>query len=203
VSGPALVILAAGASERLGSCKALVDLGGRTPLARLLSAGAGLDAAPALVIAGRDHAALAAAAPAGVEVVHHAGWAEGRTGGVQLAHRLRPGLALCLAPVDVPRVPAQVFARLRAAWIEAGAPPAGWLAPRAPGRPPRHGHPVVLGPALLDEAAALFPDAPLRSLRSRARPLLDVPVPGREVLENLDSPADLERLRALLGRRRP
>ena len=35
---PALVLLAAGASKRLGTCKALVDLGGASPLARLLEA---------------------------------------------------------------------------------------------------------------------------------------------------------------------
>ena len=80
MSGPALVILAGGASSRLGACKALVDLAGATPLARLLAAGCDLSGAPALVIAGADHAAIAAAAPAGVEVAQNEGWRAGRTG---------------------------------------------------------------------------------------------------------------------------
>jgi hypothetical protein len=36
----------------------------------------------------------------------------------------------------------------------------------------------------------------LRELREHARPLLSVSVPGSEVLESLDTPEDLERLRA-------
>jgi CTP:molybdopterin cytidylyltransferase MocA len=208
---PALVLLAAGASARLGSCKALVDLGGRTPLARLLAAGACMSGAPldplsahdggggrgvpALVVTGRHHAEIAAAAPAGCEPVRNPDWRLGRTGTVQLAHRLRPGLALCLAPVDVPLVPAEVFRLLRAAWERAGSPPAGWLAPRAG----RHGHPVVVGPALLARGLLLAPDRPLRELRALAAPLLDVPVPGNEVLEDLDTVEDLARIRARLG----
>src|SRR5690606_25047966 len=87
---PALVLLAAGASSRLGSPKALAPLPGGTPLVRLLAAGSGLgadDAAP-LVIAGPDFAAIAAAAPAGVEVARHSGWAAGRTGTVRVAREL-------------------------------------------------------------------------------------------------------------------
>jgi CTP:molybdopterin cytidylyltransferase MocA len=196
VSGPALVLLAAGASERLGTCKALVDLAGRTPLARLLAAGVDLRAAPPLVVAGRDHAALRAAIGPGVDLAHNPRWRLGRTGSVQLAASLRPGLALCLAPVDVPRVPRSVFGALLAAWLEAGEPPRGWLAPLAAGPPPRHGHPVVLGPDLLELGRTLDPDAPLRELRGQAGPLLSVPVPGSEVLESLDTPEDLEHLRA-------
>lgn len=202
---PALVVLAAGASARLGSCKALVDLGGRTPLERLLEAGACMSGArshargergvPALVVTGRHHAEIAAAAPAGCEPVPNPDWQLGRTGTVQLAHRLRPGLALCLAPVDVPLVPAEVFQLLRAAWERAGSPPGGWLAPRAG----RHGHPVVVGPALLARGLALAPDRPLRELRALAAPLLDVPVPGKEVLEDLDTVEDLARIRARMG----
>lgn len=194
---PALVVLAAGASARLGSCKALIDLAGRTPLERLLEAGACMtgEGQPPLVLTGPHHDAIAAAAPAGCEPVRNPDWRLGRTGTVQLAQRLRPGLALCLAPVDVPLVPAAVFVLLRDAWERAGAPPEGWLAPRAG----RHGHPVVVGPALLARGLELAPDAPLRLLRSRADPLLDVPVPGTEVLEDLDTEQDLARIRARLG----
>ena len=197
MSGPALVILAGGASSRLGACKALVDLAGATPLARLLAAGSELAAARPLVITGADHAAIAAAAPAEADVACNERWRSGRTGSVQLAARLRPGLALCLAPVDVPRVPLGVFRSLLGAWLAAGEPTLGWLAPRAAGPPAHHGHPVVLGPDLLELALSLGPDEPLRTLRTRARPLLSVPVPGTEVLESLDTPGDLARLRAL------
>ena len=121
-AGAGLVLLAAGGSRRLGVCKALVDLGGRTPLARLLAAGAACTGAPPLVVTGAHHDEIAAAAPPGVELVHNPRWAEGRTGGVALARVHRPGLDLVLAPVDVPLVPAAVFEALLLSLIHISEP---------------------------------------------------------------------------------
>ncbi len=195
----ALAILAAGASSRLGTCKALVDLGGRTPLARLLEAGAGLRGAPPLVVTGADHEALARAAPATCELARNPSWEAGRTGGVALAGRLRPGLDLCLAPVDVPLVPRALFEALARAWVEQGAPQEGWLAPRSTrGRRP-YGHPVVVGRGLLLHAAHLPASSPLREIRERAHPLLSVPFSGHEPWDDLDTPADLEFIRQRLA----
>ena len=197
VRPPALVLLAAGASSRLGSPKALAPLPGGTPLARLLAAGRALgdDTTAPLVVAGPDYAAIAAAAPAGVEVAHHADWAAGRTGTVRVARELRPGRDLCIAPVDVPLVPFEVFASLAEAWAAAGSPERGWLAPRYHDR---HGHPVVVGRALLGELDRLEPGEPLRRLRERASALLEAEVDAPEVLDDLDSPADLAALIARL-----
>ncbi|MCB9915431.1 MAG: NTP transferase domain-containing protein [Planctomycetes bacterium] len=197
---PALVLLAGGASRRLGCCKALVELAGATPLERLARAGAAsFDADAPLVVGGADDARGCArrsrrasrtrTTPAGRRA------ARARSPPPWPA---RPGRDLCLAPVDVPLVPAEVFAALAAAWAAAGAPERGWLAPRCAGR---HGHPIVAGRALLAELAGRLAAAPaltLRDLRGLARPLLDVEVSAAEVLDDLDTPADLERLRARL-----
>jgi CTP:molybdopterin cytidylyltransferase MocA len=192
---PRLVILAAGASERLGQCKALARIGDTTPLDALLSAGAALVDARPLVISGADHAAIAAAAPASCEVAFNSSWQTGRTGGVALARELRADCDLCLAPVDVPLVPREVFAALAQAWLAAGSPPRGWLAPRVlENGNLRHGHPVIVGRELVRE---LDPQAPLRELRWRATPLFDVDVASVRILDDLDTPADLERLRRL------
>ncbi|MBL8862897.1 MAG: NTP transferase domain-containing protein [Planctomycetes bacterium] len=212
---PALVLLAAGASRRLGACKALVDLGGRTPLARLLAAGADMDGAPPLVVAGPDQAAIARAAPPGVEVLVNARWSEGRTTSCALAARARAGLDLCFAPVDVPLVPREVFAGLATLWRARGGPRA-WLQPRraagldgahpsaAPG--PRFGHPVVVGAGLcrelsllLDERGLAWKDFPLRAVRERAEPLLALDCDTDRILDDLDTPEDLERLRRLVS----
>ena len=193
---PLLVILAAGASERLGQCKALVDLGGQTPLERLARAGIGCDGA--VVVTGADHAAIAKRVPAKMRVVENRDWEAGRTGSVAAGAREAPGRDLLVAPVDTPLVPREVFEALLATWSQAGAPARGWLAPAVviAGRK-RHGHPVVIGRELLLDLPA--PGTPLSQLRGRAQPLLSVVVASERVLDDMDSPSDLARLRGLLG----
>ena len=190
---PALVLLAAGSSSRLGVCKALVPLTPRNALELLSEGGACFDDTVPLVITGADHALIEAALPRGLEIAHNAEWARGRTGGVALACAHRSGLDLCLAPVDAPLVPARVFAALLRAWTEALAPSRGWLAPRRAGR---FGHPVVVGRSLLEELAEFEPGTPLSALRVHADPLLSIDVDADEVLDDLDTPEDLARLRA-------
>ena len=61
------------------------------------------------------------------------------------------------------------------------------------------GHPVVVGRALAQKALELAPDAPLRGLRQSARPLWSLAVPSAAILDDLDTPEDLARLRARFG----
>jgi molybdenum cofactor cytidylyltransferase len=192
---PALVILAAGASERLGAPKALAQLDGRSALARLCAAGRGVDGGRALALLGRHAAEIAPHLPAGCARLDNPRWAQGRSGGVLLAHRALPGRALMLAPVDVPLVPARVLEALADEWERLGDPPRGWLAPRLAGERGGFGHPVVVGPLLLDALEALPADTALRELRSRALPLASLEVFDPEILDDLDTPDDLERLR--------
>lgn len=186
------MILAAGASRRLGSCKAIARLGGSTPLQRLVEAGEILDDHPPLVVTGADHDAILPQLPAGCEVAHNPAWESGRTGGIALAATRRPGRDLCLAPVDVPLVPAGVFEALAAHWAEAGNPERGWLTPRCDGR---GGHPVILGRALAAELESFSADRPLRELRERASPCLSLEVGAPEILDDLDTREDLAELR--------
>ena len=195
--GIALVILAAGASSRLGQCKALVPITPRTPLDLLLDAGAVLGGPPALVVTGADHEAIAAAAGGRAEIAWNPDWRAGRTGGVLLAARHRAGCDLCVAPVDTPLVPAEVFAALARAWLEAGSPSQGWAAPWVPaeGETRAFGHPVLLGRELSLRIAETGPEPPLRALRALASPLLAVEVASPAILDDLDGPEDLRRLR--------
>ena len=197
---PALVILAAGASRRLGECKALVDLGGRSALELLVAAGAALDEVPPLVVTGADDRAIRAAirvwAPGGVELLHNPEWQAGRTGGVRRARDARPGRDLVIAPVDCPLIPAAVFEALVDAWVAAGSPPRGWLGTR---HGAAHGHPVLVGRGLLADLDGLEEAAPLRRLRAAADPLWSVEAPGPEVLDDLDDGEDLAKLRRRLA----
>lgn len=202
---PALVVLAAGASARLGQPKALARLragAGGTALELLLAAGAELGDPRALVVTGRHHGAIAAALSArvlaSVELCENERWAEGRTGSVRCAVARRPGRDLCLAPVDVPLVQGAVFAALAAEWARCGAPARGWLAPwvRRPELPdPRaFGHPVLIGRELLAALKDFPPERPLSALRALARPLLALEVAAAAILDDLDTPADRARL---------
>lgn len=204
--GPALVVLAAGAGTRLGQPKALARLAegpGGTALELLLAAGTALGDPRPLVVTGADHSALAAAGLASCELVENERWSLGRTGGVRLASERRHGRDLCLAPVDVPLVPPEVFAALADAWRRHGAPARGWLAPclepEVAGGPRRFGHPVVIGRELLVELKGFPPDGSLSRLRALADPLLSVVVTSAAVLDDLDLPSDLARLRARLA----
>jgi len=209
VSDPALVISAAGASVRLGSDKALVDLGGRAAVLRLLDAASGAGVAvpgnPALVITGANHGSVTStltAAGCQAELRHNPDWEGGRISGLALALSLRPGLDLLLAPVDCPLVHRLVFEALADAWARAGEPSRGWLGPRLE-PPPRsgsaYGHPVLLGRELAADLAHLPQGSSLRDLRTRADPLLSVAVQDRAILDDLDRPRDLRELRARLA----
>jgi CTP:molybdopterin cytidylyltransferase MocA len=200
---PALVVLAAGASTRLGEVKALARLAeraGGTALELLLEAGAALGDARALVVTGDAHAAIVAQAPRGVEVRANERWSAGRTGSVRCAVLQRPARDLCLAPVDVPLVPREVFAALAAEWARHGAPARGWLGPfvRAGGER-RFGHPVIVGRRLAAVVKGFPAERPLSALRALAAPLLALEVSSAAILDDLDTPADLARLRARLA----
>ena len=191
---PALVILAAGASRRMGTCKALVDLNGRTPLEHLLQAGACFG--EALIVTGRHDTEIRAFLSANTLPPHHVttnqSWEAGRTGSVQHAAAHLPDRDLCIAPVDCPLVPAEVFETLLATWLGAASPDGGWLSPRiqvASQAEPRHGHPVILGHGLLSHIT--HPSQPLRQLRELATSLLSISVTSPTILDNLDTPTAL------------
>ena len=197
------VILAAGASRRLGEPKALADLGGRSVLERLSGALRGISAEQ-LVITGchdpeiRDHALRLVPA---VEVAFNSSWSQGRTSGVALAAARRPGADLLICPADVPLVGASVMEALAERWQALGCPGAGWLAPSiilpaSGGR--QYGHPIILGAKLAAQACGLGADAPLRLLRARATPTATVETTDPAILDDLDTPADLRRLRSRL-----
>jgi CTP:molybdopterin cytidylyltransferase MocA len=190
--GPVIgVLLAAGAGARFGAGpKPLAELGGRKlhewPLAALRDGGVD----EVVVVVG--------AAPfdvAGAEVVRCEDWADGLAAslrcGVAWAARERGAQAVVVALADQPLLDARAVAKV----LAARAPRDGVAAVRATyaGVP---NHPTVLEASLFDAVAALRGDQGARPLLGGARL---VPCDGLGAPDDVDTPADLARLRQARG----
>ncbi|GAA4500579.1 nucleotidyltransferase family protein [Actinoallomurus oryzae] len=182
---PAGLLLAAGEGRRLGTPKALVEIGGT----RLVDRGVRMlheaGCTPIVVITGAARVDVA-----GAVVVHNPEWRSG------MGSSLRTGLsalapacpAVVIALVDQPDVTAAAVRRLRAAY-EAGAR----VAVATYGGRPRN--PVLIAHEYFDEASAYARgDVGAREFL-RARSDIVVPVACDDVADpgDIDTPEDLQR----------
>lgn len=192
-TAPAGLVLAAGASSRMGRPKALLPFGDRTALDLCLSALLDGGCGPVVAVLGAAAAGIRAAVhpPAGARLVDHPGWASGRTGSLRAAIAAAPAApAWVILPVDHPLATAADVAALIAAWRE-GRPPVV-----RPVRDGRGGHPILIDAALQDEMLALGDDDPLRNV-VRAHRDRERTVPGSPgTLLDLNTPEDWERVRS-------
>ncbi len=181
------LVLAAGASSRMGSPKALLPVDGRPAVECVAATLAAAGADPVIVVLGCDADRIRAAADlSGVSVVEHPGWKAGRTSSIQAGLAAVPAEAqgVLLAPVDIPLFQeASVRALVEAL---AGSDDAIFAVPTHGGR---GGHPVLLGRALFVSIEALGPDEPLRELL-QANPRLDVALEDEGVLADFNTPGD-------------
>lgn len=183
------IVLAAGASSRMGRPKALLPIGGR-PAVDVVAATLRDGGCAEVVVVLGSHAAevRAAARLEGVRVVDHPGWAAGRTSSVQAGLRaLRPdGGAFVLALVDMPYVAAATVAALLREHAAAPSEVEAVL----PTHGGRRGHPILLRRSLFGRVRALGPDEPLSRV-VRAANVREVAVEDAAVLVDLDVPGDL------------
>jgi CTP:molybdopterin cytidylyltransferase MocA len=158
-NGIVAVVLAAGASSRLGRAKALLRFGERTALDLVLDGlrGAGLDAG--VVVTGDFDAELRAAVDAAPFAwVRNPDPGAGRLGSIRVGlEAVAPG-AVLLWPVDRPLAAADT---LRALIEAARVFPDQVVVPESGGR---RGHPLVLPESLRPVLAAAAPDASLREV---------------------------------------
>ena len=191
------VVLAAGASSRMGSPKALLQYRGRTFLAQVVSTlqAAGLD--DVVVVTGAHdreirHAAAGDPALTSVRFVHNPEHARGPLSSLHLALALvdHPGASgIVVALVDHPAVRPDTVGRLLAEWRATKAPVV------RPRYQERHGHPVIFDRAAFGALwQAPFAEGARAVVRGFGSAVRTVEVDDPGVVLDIDSPADLAAL---------
>jgi molybdenum cofactor cytidylyltransferase len=174
----------------MGSPKALLRLGGRTFLERILGVVDECSISHRVVVVGGNASEIISHAPS-VPVVHNPDYAAGMTTSFQAGIRaLPPGVeGVVVFLVDHPLVSAST---VRALLGQRGR--GDVLVPVHGGR---RGHPVFFSRKFTDEIMALGPDVGVNALiRSRPESVVEVPVQDSGILTDVDTPGDFGRLQA-------
>lgn len=194
------LVLAAGASSRMGRPKAALPLGsnGRTVLsttvATLLDAGL-----PSVtVVAGAHPDAVRAAWPQRdrrVTIIDHAGWAQGQLSSLVAGLNFLddPLLeAVLVTLVDVPLVSADTVRKVVAAWRASRAP----IVRPVDGK--LHGHPVIFDRLVFEELRRADPAVGAKAVfAAHQTEIVDVPVSDPGAFQDLDTPEDYEKVQNL------
>jgi molybdenum cofactor cytidylyltransferase len=184
VTGPfAAIILAAGASTRMGRRKAELDYRGETFAARLVRI-FGLFCEDVIVVDSKPETFP------GARVVVNPDPSRGMLSSLQCGMRgvAEHTVAVCFTPVDYPAVQESTVREVIGGWSGETI--------RIPRYQGRRGHPVLVARGLLPEFLALPAEAQAREVVHRhagSTVYVDVDDPG--ILQDIDTPADYERLR--------
>lgn len=190
------IILAAGASSRMGRPKALLEIGGRLAIDRVLDAAAEAGLGRAIVVIGAEADHLEAHADLSrATVVRNAGWAKGMTSSVQCGLRSLPAgsQGFFVWPVDLPLVPPSTLADLATRfWILRQNRRDPIVVPKST----RRGHPVLFDRRYVDEILALRMEDPPRVVVERHPDQVEEIAAGEETVRDLDTPEDYARVTA-------
>jgi molybdenum cofactor cytidylyltransferase len=190
------IILAAGASSRMGRPKALLPIGGDTFVTRVCRTllDGGVD--DLVVVAGAEHEAVAAAvATAGLpaRIVENTRRDEGQLSSVLagLAVADRPGVdAVLVHLVDAPLVRPETVGAVLEAFLRTHAP---IVRPEVGGR---HGHPVLFARRVFDDLRRADPAVGARAVvRTYAADICNVQIDDDGAWQDFDTPEDLLRLK--------
>jgi len=195
----AAIVPSAGLSRRMGSPKPLLPLDGKPLIVRVLDAlAAARPIAPVIVVTGHQREEVCAAvAGRDVVLVHNPAYAEGEMlSSIQAGLRALPPTgvdAVMIALCDQPLVRSQTITQLLTGWSRARP---RVLLPRYNGR---HGHPIILSAAGIDEIQSLDGKrgATLKDYTSRHE-RLDLDVDDPAVLHDIDTPEDFHRALEML-----
>jgi molybdenum cofactor cytidylyltransferase len=189
------LVLAAGASTRMGRPKALLRVGEDCFVTRVVRTMIAAGLGDISVVAGDEAARIRAAlAAAGLmaRVVDHANWRDGQLSSLQaglLALEPLHADAVVISLVDVPLVSPETMRLVVGAWRKRRAPIV------RPARDGRHGHPVLFDRAVFGELLAADPAAGAKAVvRAHATEAVDVAVDDEGAFQDVDTPEDYARL---------
>lgn len=193
------VILAAGEGSRVGGNKGAMVVGGVSLLTRLLDAAARSKVDATIVVTGAEAERVEAlCARPRVVAVRNADYRRGQTSSLKTGLRALPkdADAFLIHPVDHCLVGTDVLDALVDAWLAAGTPPLRIVRPKFGDD---WGHPVLYAAAFVPEFLAVSDDASARVVyRAHLAAVVAAAVKDDACLFDLDTPEDLQRLRARL-----
>ncbi|MGH9559258.1 MAG: nucleotidyltransferase family protein [Bryobacteraceae bacterium] len=180
------IILAAGASSRMGRPKALLDYRGETFVGRLIRIFSSF-CDPVIVVAGYHAEAIHDEVDGRARFVVNSDPSRGQLSSLQTALAAIPSRSrgFMFTPVDCPAAGPETLAAVVDAFRNRN-PETMLVIPQHEGR---HGHPVCAAAQLIDELLALPPEAQAREVVHRYRPatqFVDVNDPG--ILADIDDP---------------
>lgn len=189
----ASIVLAAGGSSRLAPRNKLLELvGGQAIVARVVGAAIASGANPVVAVTGFDAARIAAALEGqNVAVARNPAFAEGLSGSLRTGLKALPadcdGTLVLLG--DMPAIDGSVLDALMAAF-------AATDAICVPVHQGQRGNPILWGATYFAEMMTLTGDVGAKQLLARHEDrVIDVPVASSGIFADVDTPADLARLK--------
>ena len=200
------IVLAAGASSRMGQAKAALPLGqtGETVAARVVRTLLDGGVPDVVVVAGAHIDAVRAAMPAFAEgtagrlgtprvrLIEHPGWQQGQLSSLLAGLEAidTPLLeAAMVTLVDVPLVRSATVAEVIAAWRRTRAPIV------RPANGGRHGHPVIFDRSIFADLRAADPNTGAKAVFAIHRDrIVNVDVDDPGAFEDVDTPEDYKRV---------
>ncbi len=189
------VILAAGASTRMGRPKQLLEIAGRPLLQHVVDAALAASLDEVIVVLGHraDEVEAALALGGRARAVVNADFADGQITSLRrgLAATNPDARAAAILLGDQPSLHSEAIDHMVAAFLASGARAARPVYPDARGRP---GHPVLLAREIFPELEDLHGDQGARTLFCEQRPdVLEIAVAGKPP-PDIDTPDDFARI---------
>ena len=191
------IVLAAGASSRMGQAKAALPLGhtGETVVARVVRTLLDGGVPDVVVVAGAHIDAVRAAMPANerrARVIEHPGWEQGQLSSLLAGLKAIDDALLeaaLVTLVDVPLVRPSTVAEVIAVWRRTRAP----IVRPADGQ--RHGHPVMFDRSIFADLRAADPNTGAKAVFAIHRDrIVNVEVNDAGAFEDVDTPEDYKKV---------